>query len=285
MANTTITNAATTKTTLILGGTGKTGRRVADRLSARGLAVRIGSRSSQPAFDWENQATWAAALQGVTQVYVTYYPDVAAPGASDAIRAFCKAAKAARIQRLVLLSGRGEPEAQISEQIVRDAGIDWTIVRASWFAQNFSEAFMVDGVRSGELVLPASHVGEPFIDVDDIADVVTSALTEAGHSRTLYEVTGPRLLTFADAVQEIAEALDRPIQFVQVSAEDYAAGMKDSGVPPEVVSLVSYLFTEVLDGRNAHVTDGVRQALGRPARDFAEYARDAAATGVWSARA
>jgi uncharacterized protein YbjT (DUF2867 family) len=105
MANT--TNA--TATTLILGGTGKTGRRVAERLTARGVPVRVGSRSSEPPFDWANQAAWARALQGMTQVYVTYYPDLAAPGASDAIRALTQVAKDTGVKRLVLLSGRNEP--------------------------------------------------------------------------------------------------------------------------------------------------------------------------------
>ncbi|MBA2518811.1 MAG: NAD(P)H-binding protein [Chloroflexia bacterium] len=269
--------------TLVLGGTGKTGRRVAERLTARGLPVRIGSRASQPPFDWEDQTTWAPALQGVEAAYVTYYPDLAVPGAVDATRSFTALAVASGVRRLVLLSGRGEDEAERAEQVVQNAGVDWTIVRSSWFAQNFSENYLLDAVLSGEVALPSGDVGEPFVDAGDVADVAVAALTEDGHTRQLYEVTGPRLLTMADAVAEIAAAIGREIRFIPVSPESYSAALTEQGVPADVVWLVNYLFTTVLDGRNAYLTDGVRRALGRPPRDFATYARETAATGIWSA--
>ncbi|MDQ3695438.1 MAG: NAD(P)H-binding protein [Chloroflexota bacterium] len=274
--------AANQAPTLVLGGTGKTGRRVAERLRARGLPVRVGSRSSQPPFDWEDQTTWAPALQDVEAVYLTYYPDLAVPGAVDAVRSFTALAVANGVRRLVLLSGRGEDEAERAEQVVQHAGLDWTIVRSSWFAQNFSENYLLDAVLGGEVALPAGDVGEPFVDADDIADVAVAALTEDGHTGQLYEVTGPRLLTMADAVAEIAAATGREIRFIPVSPEAYVAAMTEQGVPADFVWLVNYLFTTVLDGRNASLTDGVRRALGRAPRDFADYARDTAATGVWA---
>lgn len=270
-------------TTLVLGGTGKTGRRVADRLRERNMPVRVGSRSGPQPFDWENPATWAGALRDVKAVYVSYYPDLAAPGATQAIREFTKVAVSSGVQHLVLLSGRGEPEAQACEQIVRESGVDWTVVRASWFAQNFSEGYLLDSVLAGEVVLPAGNVGEPFVDADDIADVAAAALCEPGHAGKLYEVTGPRLLTFAEAVGEIAKATRREIRYVQVSHEDYAAGLIEAQIPPELISFIGYLFKEVLDGRNASLAYGVTQALGRAPRDFADYARKTAATGVWNA--
>jgi uncharacterized protein YbjT (DUF2867 family) len=270
-------------TTLVLGGTGKTGRRVADRLRERNMPVRVGSRSGLQPFDWENSATWAGALRDVKAVYVSYYPDLAAPGATQAIREFTKVAVSSGVQHLVLLSGRGEPEAQACEQIVRESGIDWTVLRASWFAQNFSEGYLLDSVLAGEVVLPAGNVGEPFVDTDDIADVAAVALSEPGHAGKLYELTGPRLLTFAEAVGEIAKATRREIRYVQVSHEEYAAGLVEAQIPPELISFIGYLFKEVLDGRNASLTNGVTQALGRAPRDFADYARKTAATGVWNA--
>jgi uncharacterized protein YbjT (DUF2867 family) len=273
-----------TGTTLVIGGNGKTGRRVVERLKARNLPVRVGSRSGTPSFDWEQPQTWANALRDISAVYVTYAPDLAAPGAADAIRKFTALAKQGGVERVVLLSGRGEPEAQLCEQIVRESGIDWTILRASWFAQNFSENYFLDGILAGELVLPAGAVGEPFVDIDDIADAAVAALTESGHSGQLYEMTGPRLLTFAEAVGEIARETKREIRYVQVRVEDYAATLEGAQLPPEVVQLVTYLFSEVLDGRNASVADGVSRALGRAPRDFRDYVRDAAATGVWNQR-
>jgi uncharacterized protein YbjT (DUF2867 family) len=272
----------TTQTlTLITGGTGKTGRRVAERLEARGLPVRIGSRSGAPAFDWEDRSTWAAALDGAGAAYVSFYPDLAVPGAAETIEAFTEAALAAGTRRLVLLSGRGEEEAQRAERIVQASDADWTIVRCSWFNQNFSESHFLEPLLAGELALPADGVAEPFVDADDIADVAAAALTEDGHVGRLYELTGPRLLRFDEAVAEIAAAAGRPIRYVPVPLDEFTAGLAAAGVPADVTALLAFLFGEVLDGRNAHVTDGVQQALGRPPRDFRDFARDAAAAGVW----
>lgn len=266
---------------LVLGGTGKTGRRVLERLQTRGLPTRLGSRGAEPPFDWENEATWAPALEGVSSAYVSYYPDLAAPGAVETVGAFARLAVERGVPRLVLLAGRGEEEAELAEQAVRDSGAELTIVRATWFAQNFSEDYMRDAVLAGEVALPAGNTPEPFVDADDIADVAVAALTEDGHVGQLYEVTGPRLLTFAEAVAEIGEAAGREIRYVPVSQEEFAAAAVDQGVPAEFIELLAYLFGEVLDGRNAHVTDGVQRALGRPPKDFRDFARDAAATGVW----
>ena len=270
-----------TKTTLVLGGTGKAGRRVVQRLTVRGLPTRVGSRSGEPPFDWEDQATWAPALRGVGSVYVSYYPDLAVPGAVATVGSFAELAVEKGVRRLVLLAGRGEPEAELAEQAVRDSGADWTILRSTWFMQNFSEDYMLEHVLSGVVALPAGDVLEPFVDAEDIADVAVAALTEEGHVGQLYELTGPRLLTFAQAVAKISKAAGREIRYVPVSIEEHAAAAAEQGVPPEFVSLLTYLFTEVLDGRNAHLTDGVQRALGRQPRDFRDYARHTAATGVW----
>ena len=274
----------TQNTTLVLGGTGKTGRRVAERLQARGVPMRIGSRSSALPFDWEDRDTWAAALEGATSAYVSYYPDLAVPGAPEAIAALSELAVEAGTRRLVLLSGRGEPEAQRAEQALQESGADWTIVRCSWFSQNFSEGAFVEQVLAGEVALPAGPVPEPFVDVEDIADVAVAALTEDGHAGQLYELTGPRLLRFDEAVAEIAEATGRPVRYVPISNDEFMGGLAQVGVPDDVRSLLAFLFTEVLDGRNAHVTDGVRRVLGREPRDFADYARRTAAAGVWAGR-
>lgn len=267
--------------TLVLGGTGKTGRRVAERLIARNVPVRIGSRSGKRPFDWEDQTTWASVLQNVTSVYIAYYPDLAVPGAADAIRDFTDLAVQHDVQRLVLLSGRGEEEAQQCERIVQNSGVAWTILRASWFCQNFSEGFLQGMVLSGEVALPAGTVGEPFIDTEDIADVAVAALTEDRHASQVYELTGPRLLTFAEAVAEIAEVTGRKVEYSQISHEVFASALAVQGVPADAVALMSYLFTTVLDGRNAHLTDGVQRALGRQPQDFTDYVQQAAAIGAW----
>jgi uncharacterized protein YbjT (DUF2867 family) len=279
-------NTQEKKMTLVLGGTGKTGRRVAERLKARDMPTRVGSRSGEPPFDWEDAATWAPALQNVESVYVSYYPDLAIPGAPAAVRAFAELAVQNGVRRLVLLSGRGEEEAQSTEQALREvgegAGVEWTIVRCAWFMQNFDENYLLEPILAGEVVLPSGDVPEPFVDADDIADVAVAALTEDGHAGQLYELTGPRLLTMEEAVGEISRATGREIRFVPVSLEEYEAVLAEADVSPEFLSFLTYLFGEVLDGRNASLTDGVWRAVGREPKDFADYARDAAATGIWS---
>jgi uncharacterized protein YbjT (DUF2867 family) len=179
---------------------------------------------------------------------------------------------------MVLLSGRGEEEAVRAEQAIQDSGGDWTILRSSWFAQNFGESFLLDAILSGEVVLPVGEVPEPFVDAEDIADAAVAALTDDRHISRIYEVTGPRLLTFRQAVEEIGKASGRAIRFQQVSPEQYAEALTQQGVPAGFVSLIMYLFTTVLDGRNAYVADGIERALNRQPNDFANYARATSAT-------
>ena len=269
---------------LVLGGTGKVGRRIAARLTDRGVPVRIGARTAAPAFDWNNPATWPKVLNGVQNVFISYAPDIAMPGAPQAVAEFTAQAAAQGVARVVLLSGRGEPEAEAAERLVQDGPLPWTILRCSWFAQNFSEAFLLDPVLVGEVALPVDGVTEPFVDCDDIAEVATEALLDDRHAGQLYELTGPRLLTFGDAIREIARAAKRPIRFTAIPLEEFTAGLAAAGLSRDEVSLVSYLFATVLDGRNSSLTNGVERALGRPPRDFADYARETAKTGIWSSR-
>ncbi|MFK8014233.1 MAG: NAD(P)H-binding protein, partial [Gammaproteobacteria bacterium] len=250
--------------TLVLGGTGKTGRRVAERLKAQNHAVRVGSRSGQPAFDWDKEQTWDAALKDVTAAYITYAPDLAIPGATDAIRAFVAKAKVHGVKRVVLLSGRGEKEAQACEQIVQESGLEWTVVRASWFNQNFSEGAFIEMVLGGAITLPAGNQVEPFVDVDDIADVAVAALTQDHHNGEIYEVTGPRLMTIHDVAADLSRATGRNISYIDVPHDGFVAEVVKSGAPDDVVWMLDYLFSTVLDGRNATLTDGVQRALGRP---------------------
>jgi uncharacterized protein YbjT (DUF2867 family) len=224
-------------------------------------------------------------LDGVNAAYITYAPDLAIPGATGAIRDFVAKAVGQGVQRLVLLSGRGEKEAQLCERIVQDAGVEWTVVRASWFNQNFSEGEFLGMVLDGTITLPAGDIPEPFVDVDDIADVAVAALTEDGHNGETYEVTGPRMLTFTEVAQEISRAAGREVSFMQIPQEAFASAIAESGAPDEIAWLLNYLFDTVLDGRNASVCDGVQRALGRAPHDFTDYARKIAASGLWKVAA
>ena len=281
MKPTCIKDQAHDGTILVLGGTGKTGRRISARLKAKGIATRIGSRSAVPEFDWNNEASWDDCLAGIEAVYVNYAPDLAMPGATDLIQAFVNRAKRHDVKRLVLLSGRGEAEAQACESIVMNSGMQWTVVRASWFNQNFSEGAFIDMVHAGQISLPAGDMLEPFVDVDDIADIAMAALIDCRHHGEVYEVTGPRLLTLQDIANTLSKATGRTITYNEIPHDAFVAGVAESGAPEDVVWIMDYLFSTVLDGRNAYLTDGVERALGRPAKDFVDYAYDAAATGVW----
>jgi uncharacterized protein YbjT (DUF2867 family) len=271
----------TNNTILVIGSTGKTGKRVADQLERQGIAVRHGSRSADIPFDWENTQTWTAALAGVDEVYITYYPDLAVPGSVDAVRTLTELAMDAGVRRLVLLSGRNESEAEKAERVVTASGLEWTIVRCAFFSQNFDEGAWLDEVLAGTVSLPVDQVQEPFVDADDIADVVVAALTDDRHVGQLYELTGPRLLSFRDAVAEIGAASGRDIGFVSVSIEEYTGMLAEYGLPQDFIWLLNHLFTEVL-GSKAQLADGVQRALGRQPKDFADYAREVAATGVWT---
>ncbi|AXI48510.1 NmrA family transcriptional regulator [Sulfitobacter sp. SK012] len=270
----------TDKPILVIGATGKTGSRVAARLQAKGLAVRLGSRRAAISFDWDAPKTWEAALDGVSSVYVTYFPDLAFPGAVEKIEALCKIAKEAAVKRLVLLSGRGEHHAGIAEDVVRNSGIGFTLIRASWFAQNFSEGYLRDPILSGVLPMPGGLIKEPIIDIDDIADVAVAALTQDHHFGELYEVTGPCLLSFADMADILSQAIGRKIQHVPITFEDFHANVVQSG-GDFVADVFTGIARETLDGRNANLCDGVQRALGRPPRDFAEFAATAARANKW----
>ena len=266
---------------LIIGKNAKTGQRVDRRLQSLGYTTRAVSRSTSPAFDWEDPNTWSAALEGTESAYVTFYPDLAIPTAEQAIRDFVELAKVSGLRHVVMLSGRGEAGAERAEAVLEASGLDWNIVRANWFMQNFSESFMIEGILSGQLMLPASDIVEPFVDVDDIADVAVSALTRPELRNRLFEVSGPRALTFGQCAAEISEAVGYPVNYTQIPIEDFIQVLRVQGAPDEVIWLMRELFTVVFDGRNSSPTSGVEDALGRPATDFSEYVQKVVATGAW----
>jgi uncharacterized protein YbjT (DUF2867 family) len=266
---------------LVLGANGKTGSRVASKLQDLNIPFRKGSRQAAIKFDWADKSTWAEVLNGISQVYITFQPDLAMDGSIAKISQFVQLAEKSNVNKLVLLSGRGEYEAERCEQIIMESGLKWTIVRASWFSQNFSENYLLEPILAGYVTLPADEVKEPFIDIDDIAEVVIAALTQDKHDGKIYEVTGPELLTFKEAVEKIAKATRRDIPFKYISVPGYAAEMKKYGVPGDIIGLISYLFSEILDGRNESITKGVEEALGRKATTFDEYVKKTVETGVW----
>ena len=269
---------------LVIGGTGKTGRKVASRLQNLGQNVRIGSRNAQPAFDWAQPSTWEGALEGMEKVYVTFQPDLAVPGALEAIEKLMKQAISSGIRKVVLLSGKGEREAELCEQVVIHSGLDHTIIRASWFNQNFSESFFLDPIIAGHVALPKQEAKVPYVDTDDIADVAVEALMNDEHNGKIYELTGPRLLTFPQVIDEISSASGRDIAFTPISMNAYIKMLEEHNVPADYIWLINYLFTEVLDAEhNQEISHDIEKVLGRSAKDFSEYVGETVKTGIWNA--
>ncbi|MCX5388745.1 NAD(P)H-binding protein [Streptomyces sp. NBC_00094] len=271
---------------LVLGGTGKTGRRVVSRLQQGGHEVRAASRRGKgPAhFDWNDENTWEPVLEGVGAAYLV---DSMADDAATSLSAFGKLAASGGVERLVLLSHRdwvvsdGE-EKLPCERAVRESGAEWTILKPAWFTQNFSEeAFFRGQLVDGDVVLPTGDGLEPFVDVDDIADVAVAALTEDGHAGQAYELSGPRLLSLGDVSAEIARATGRDIAYRPASPDDFAAYAAERGLPADFVALLNLLFGWIRENRFAELADGVQRALGREPRDFADYVGRTAVTGVW----
>jgi len=267
---------------LVIGGTGKTGRKVADRLIKKNVPVRIGSRSSDPPFDWQDASTWPKALEGMDKVYITFQPDLAVPGAFEAIEGLTNEARRQGIQKLVLLSGKGEREAERCEGAILHSGLDFTIVRASWFNQNFSESFFLDPIKAGHVALPQANVPIPFVDTDDIADVVVEVLLDNRHNGAIYNLTGPQTLTFSEVIQEISKVTGRDITFTPVSLSAYSKMLKEFQVPADYIWLINYLFTEVLGSPHiSEISHDIVKVLGRKPKDFSQYVRETAATDVW----
>jgi len=253
-----------------------------ERLHHQGHLVRSASRSTSPCFDWNNQSNWSDVLSGVKALYVSYHPDLSVPGASDHIRALLAVAKSQGVERIVLLSGRGEEEAQLCERLVLNSGIPATIVRCGWFNQNFSESFFKNLLMAGTLAVPNADIGEGYIDAEDIADVAAAALTEDGHAGQIYELTGPELLTFRDIATIWTDVTGRKATVLDVSRNDFVERLKAAQLPEHLVELVDYLFNEVLDGRNATLSNGVQRALGRPPRDFRSFLQKAHLSGAFA---
>ncbi len=272
------------KNILVIGGTGKTGRRVVDILKSEGHNVKIGGRNTDPKFDWEDFSTFAPALEGIDRAYIVYYPDLAIPGAKEAIKALSEAAFAQKLEKVVLLSGKGEVEAQACEQIVAESGVNYTLVRASWFNQNFSESVFLEPIQSGHVALPMPEARIPYVDADDLAAVVSKVLLDDSWNGETLEITGPRKLTFGELIDEVSNATGRKIMYHPISMDEFAEGMKSAGLPDTYIWLFRYLFEEVLSvDENQYISNDIEKVLGKKAIDFREFAQKVAETGIWDA--
>ena len=268
---------------LVIGGTGKTGRLVVENLTQLGHNVRIGARESSPKFDWDDFSTFGPALRGMDRAYIVFYPDLAVPGARDAIQALTEVALKEGLEKVVLLSGKGETEAEACEEIVANSGLNYTLVRASWFNQNFSEGAFMDYVLAGHMALPMPEARIPYTDTRDIADMVTKVLLDDTFNGRTITVTGPKKLTFEEVAKIISQKLGRNIQYEPISMEEFKAGLTAAGLPESVIWLLTYLFTEVLGhSENQTISDDVEKILHRKPVSFEEYVEKIVVEGIWN---
>src|SRR6478735_6523535 len=267
---------------LVLGSTGKTGRRVTEQLQRLQIPFIAGSRNGKPSFNWEDASNWQQVLKDVETVYITFQPDLAMPGSTEKISLFVQHAKQANVKKLVLLSGRGEKEAGRCEQVIINSGLNWVVVQSSWFMQNFSENFLLDAVLNNEILLPEIKALEPFIDVDDLAEMIVKVLIDDKYDKQIYEFTGDELLSFKTATELIAAGTKRKISYTEMDMEAYAALLRSFMLPESYTWLIQYLFSEVLDGRNEFITNDVEKILNRKPVTFAAYVDKTLKTGIWN---
>ncbi|QWF84097.1 NAD(P)H-binding protein [Amycolatopsis sp. CA-230715] len=273
---------------LVTGATGKSGRRVVSRLRAAGVPVRAAARHAEHVFDWADRGTWDAALDGARSAYLVQVDG------TKLVRPFVELAVRHGVERIVLASGRGLDDPDYakdtggvleglldSEAAVRESGLEWTISRPGWFAQNFSEGFFADDIRGGELRLPGGDGAVSFVDAEDIAAVVVAALTEDGHAGRSYELSGPAAVTLAEAVATISEAVGREIRYTPLSTEGYVAELVRKGLSRVDAEAFADIIEPIRSGTDEHVSDGVWRALGRPPRTFAEFVKSTVDEGGW----
>ncbi|GAA3458868.1 NAD(P)H-binding protein [Saccharothrix longispora] len=265
-------------TILVIGATGKTGRRVTTALAERGVEHRPASRGAEVRFDWDDPSTWRSAVDGATAVYLVPPPTTL----DDAeVAAFVPVAVDAGVRRIVLLSARGISLDDGRERAVRESGVDWVVLRPAWFSQNFSEDFFQPQVAAGQVVLPSGGDGaHPFVDARDIADVAVAALTQEGHEGAVYELSGPRALSFEEALAVLGDVSGRAARVVDVPPAEFVPLLVGGGLSPQYAEVLTMSLTAIRDGHDAALSDGVPSVLGREARSFEDYAKGAA--GAWA---
>ncbi|TGM74516.1 SDR family oxidoreductase [Leptospira bouyouniensis] len=268
--------------TLILGSSGKTGSRILNKLTQLNYPLRLGSRKTIPAFDWEKPEGWDDVIKGVDQIYISYQPDLAHPNSIHHIQKLIELSKKYNVKRIVLLSGRGEPEAEACEKLVENSGLEWTILRSSWFSQNFSEGMFLGQILERKVIFPKLKSTEPFVDLEDLTDLAVDALVKNVHIGKKYELTGPTLLSFQDAFGQIAKELNETIYFEEIPLDAYIKMLGEFGLDQDTIWLIRYLFETVLDGRNETVVSDFEKAMGKKPKAFKDYVKETAKSGVWN---
>lgn len=275
----------TPQTISVLGATGKTGKHVAAQLRGAGHHLREASRHGTLRFEWEDEASWEAVVADADGIYLLPHE---APGGNERLAAFTDLAAKAGVRRLVLLSAREWADLRIAEalareDIVRESGLGWTILRPVWFAQNFSEEpFFADGIAAGELFHGTGEGRHPFVDTRDIAAVAAAALTDDRHAGQHFTLSGARALSVGEAVEAIATATGRSIRSRSLDSSSYRDHLIEHHYPPGTAEGVVGLSDHIRSGEDAYLSEGVQQALGREPLDFADFITEAVSNSRWA---
>jgi uncharacterized protein YbjT (DUF2867 family) len=272
---------STLPTTLVIGGTGTTGSRVATLLRDRSAAVRIATRNpvdgntEHVRFDWADPTTHYAAVTGADRIYLVAPLGVADP--APVVEPFLEGALAAGVRRVVLLSSSAIPEGTTGvgalHRMVRTMAPEWAVLRPSWFMQNFTGDHPVaDGIRTnGEIVTATGDGRVAFVDADDIAAVASRALLDAVPHNTEHVITGPAALSYAEAAALITEATGLTIRHTSVSTGELQARIAATGMPEAFAAVLAGLDEGIRHGSEDRVSPAVQQVTGVPARSFSEF--------------
>ncbi len=260
---------------LVTGATGTTGSRVVAALSQHGVPTRQATRTpsspGQVRLDWADRATYRDALRGVAAVYLIAPIGVVDP--VPLVEPFLEEALRQGVRRVVQLSSSALPEGAPGlgavHRLVRTTMPEWTVLRPSWFMQNFvGQHLVARGVKRGEIVTATGNGKVAFIDAGDIAAVARRALTDDIPHNTEHLLTGPAALSYADAAAILTQQTGRAISHRSVSAEEMMALIAAQGIPAEFAKVLAAMDADIRGGAEDRVTDTVNAVTGRPAHGF-----------------
>lgn len=270
---------------LITTPNGKVGSEVTEQLLEQGHPVRLGAHTVEKAqaafpqaevapFDFTDEDKARAALVGVEALYL------ASPGDSRAepVKRVIDFAKEAGVKRVVRLSAIGveasdNPLREV-EKYLEASGLQYTLLRPSWFMQNYSTTNAESIRTQGAFYEPSGDAKTGFIDARDIAAVAVKALTEDGHHAQAYALTGGHAYDRYEVAAAISQATGKAVRYQEVFEVQFQKGLTSAGVPEGYVALMTGLYQAVRAGHSAAVTDTVEQVTGRAPITLEQFAHD-----------
>jgi uncharacterized protein YbjT (DUF2867 family) len=277
---------------LVTGATGTIGSSTVKALKAQGARFKVGTRSPDKLqgqgvetvlFDWDKPETFAPALQGVEKLFLL---TPISEKQVEYTQSLVDAAKKAGVKHIVKLSVMGveaEPGIALgrlhraSEKAIQDSGIAWTMLRPTFFMENFFNYYGADPKKDSTVYNPHGQGKAVWVDGRDVGEVAAAVLTGQGHEGKAYDLTGPEALGDAEALALLGEALGHKYTYVDVPEEGARKAMLDMQMPAWLVDGFMELNRLIKNNWVATPASGVKDVLGRAPRSFKEYAKDCAA--------